>query len=114
MYYGLVAEPGVNLLQSAYKENAHIKSGKIVSDYFLENGNYFKLDNITVGWTPKIKTKYISNMRLYGTVKNVFTLTKYSGLDPTTVETTGLWAGVSSLEVYPVVRNFTIGIQISY
>lgn len=114
MYYGLVAEPEVNLLHSAYEENAHIKGGKKVCDYFLENGNYFKLDNITIGWTPAIKSKYISRLRVYGTVKNVFTLTSYSGLDPTTVSTSGLWPGVSSLSVYPVTRNFSFGIQITY
>lgn len=114
MYYGLVAEPEVNLLHSAYGQNAHIKGGKKVCDYFLESGDYFKLDNITIGWTAPIKSKFISNLRVYGSVKNVFTLTSYSGLDPTTVSTSGLWPGVSSLDVYPITRNFTFGVQISY
>ncbi|WP_165026370.1 SusC/RagA family TonB-linked outer membrane protein [Dysgonomonas sp. ZJ279] len=114
MYYGLVAEPEVNLLQSAYNDNAHIKGGKVICDYFLEDGSYFKLDNISLGWTPKIKSKFISNLRLYGTVRNVFTITKYSGLDPTTVPTAGLWPGISSLDVYPIARNFSFGVQISY
>lgn len=114
MYFGLQAEPEVNLLHSAYEENGHILGGKKICDYFLESGDYLKLDNITLGWTPKLKTKWISNLRIYGTVKNVFTITKYSGLDPTTVGTTGLWPGVSSLDVYPIARNFSFGIQISY
>lgn len=114
MYFGLQAEPEVNLLHSAYKENGHILGGKKICDYFLESGDYLKLDNITLGWSPKINSKWISSLRLYGTVKNVFTITKYSGLDPTTVGTTGLWPGVSSLDVYPIARNFSFGIQISY
>ena len=52
MYYGLVAEPGMNLLEDAYGKNGHIKSGKVMCDYFLEDGDYFRLDNITLGWTP--------------------------------------------------------------
>ena len=60
----------------------------MICDYFLQNGNYLRLDNITLGWTPKLNTKWISNLRVYGTLKNVFTLTKYSGVDPTTVTTT--------------------------
>lgn len=122
MYFGLQAEPEVNLLHSAYKENAHIKGGKKICDYFLESGNFLKLDNLTVGWTPKLKTKWISNLRVYGSVRNVFTITGYSGLDPATVRTTGLWPGMRSagaddsnpLDVYPTTRSFTFGVQISY
>lgn len=114
MYYGLQVIAGDNKLTSAYDENAHIKGPKVICDYFLQNGNYLKLDNITVGWTPKLKTKWISNLRLYGTLKNVFTLTKYSGVDPSTVNTTGLWPGIGGMDVYPMARNFSFGVQISY
>lgn len=115
MYYGLTAEPNVNLLKDAYGRNAQIKSGKVITDYFLENGNYFKLDNITLGWSPKItNTKWISNFRIYGTVRNVFTVTKYTGLDPTTVSITGLEPGIGSLDVYPITRNFTLGLQLTF
>lgn len=114
MYYGLVAEPGVNLLKDAYTRNGHITSGKVITDYFLENGDYLKLDNLTLGWSPKVNSKYFSNVRLYGTVKNVFTITKYSGLDPTTVSVSGLEPGISSLNVYPITRNYTLGVQVTF
>lgn len=114
MYYGLVAEPGVNLLRDAYTQNGHITSGKVITDYFLEPGDYFKLDNITLGWSPKINVSRVRNFRLYGTVKNVFTITKYTGLDPTTVGVTGLTPGFGDLNVYPIARNFTIGAQINF
>lgn len=114
MYYGLVAEPGMNLLSDAYGKNGAITSGKIMGDYFLENGNYFRLDNITVGWMPALHTKWISRLRLYATVKNAFTLTGYSVMDPTSVEVNGLEPGISGLDVYPTARSFTFGIQLSY
>lgn len=114
MYYGLSVIAGDNKLTSAYNENAHIKGPKVICDYFLQNGNYLRLDNITVGWTPKLKTKWISNLRVYGTLKNVFTLTSYTGVDPTTVNTTGLWPGIGGMDVYPTARNFSFGVQISY
>ena len=114
MYYGLQVIAVDNKLASAYEENAHIKGAKVICDYFLQNGNYLRLDNITVGWTPKLKTKWISNLRVYGTLKNVFTLTKYTGVDPTTVNTTGLWPGIGGMDVYPMARNLTFGVQISY
>lgn len=121
MYFGLQAEPEVNLLHSAYEKNAHILGGKKVCDYFLESGDYLKLSNLTIGWTPNLKNKWISNFRLYGSVRNVFTLTNYSGMDPATVRTTGLWPGMRSgadnsnpMDVYPTTRTFTAGIQLSF
>jgi TonB-dependent starch-binding outer membrane protein SusC len=114
MYYGLTAEPGVNLLRDAYSRNAPIKSGKVITDYFLESGDFFKLDNLTLGWSPRFNNGWITNLRLYGTIRNVFTITKYTGLDPTTVSITGLEPGIGSLDVYPVVRNFSLGIQATF
>ncbi|MFP4621365.1 MAG: SusC/RagA family TonB-linked outer membrane protein [Bacteroidales bacterium] len=114
MYYGLTAEPEVNLLEDAYDRNAHIKSGKVITDYFLEDGDYLKMDNITLGWTPDIESQWINNLRVYGSIQNVFTITGYSGLDPSTVGVTGLDPGVGSLDVYPITRNFTLGLQLSF
>ena len=114
MYYGLTAEPEVNLLEDAYDRNAHIKSGKVITDYFLEDGDYLKMDNITLGWTPDIESQWINNLRIYGSIQNVFTITGYSGLDPSTVGVTGLEPGVGSLDVYPITRNYTMGVQLSF
>ena len=114
MYYGLQAEPGVNLLKDAYTRNGHITSGKVITDYFLEDGDYFKLENVTLGWSPKIKINKINKVRLYGTARNVFVSTKYTGLDPTTVGVTGLTPGYGDLNVYPITRNFSIGAQITF
>ena len=88
MYYGLQVVSGDNKLSSAYEENAHIKGPKVICDYFLQNGIIYVWTISHLGWTPKLNTKWISNLRVYGTLKNVFTLTKYSGVDPTTVTTT--------------------------
>lgn len=115
MYYGLQSVTGINKLQSAYKENDHIKGSKVICDYFLENGNYLKLDNITIGWTPKLNTKWISSLRIYGTMKNVCTITNYSGgMDPASVNVSGLEAGRGNMDLYPTSRNISFGVQISY
>jgi TonB-linked SusC/RagA family outer membrane protein len=122
MYFGLQAEPEVNLLHSAYTTNGHILGGKKVCDYFIESGDFLKLDNISIGYSPKVNSKWISGLRIYGTMTNVLTLTSYSGMDPASVRTTGLWPGMRSsggddsnpMDVYPTTRNLTIGIQISY
>ncbi len=114
MYYGLQAEPGVNLLKDAYERNGQIKSGKVVTDYFLESGDFVKLDNVTLGWSPKLNIKRINSLRFYGTIRNVFTITKYTGLDPTSVSVTGLTPGYQDLNVYPVARTFSFGAQINF
>ena len=114
MYFGLQAEPGVNLLQDAYTRNGAIKSGKVITDYFLENGNYFRLDNLTLGWTKKLARWKLNSFRVYGNVRNVFTVTKFTGLDPAAINTTGLEPGVNRLDLYPVTRTYTLGLQLNF
>ncbi|RYY55810.1 MAG: SusC/RagA family TonB-linked outer membrane protein [Chitinophagaceae bacterium] len=114
MYYGLTAEPGVNLIRDAYDRNGHITSGKVIMDYFLEDGDFVRLENITLGWAPKINLRQIRNFRVYGTVRNVFTATKFTGLDPTSIGVTGLTPGYGDLNVYPTTRTFSLGLQVTF
>lgn len=116
MYYGLQAEPGVNLLKDAYSRNGHIKSGKVITDYFLENGNYVRLDNLTLGWTKRMKENKVQlgSFRVYASVRNVFTITKYSGIDPAAINVTGLEPGIGSLDLYPTTRSYTLGLQLNF
>jgi hypothetical protein len=87
----------------------------VITDYFLEKGDYVRLENITLGWNPKIPfIKELGSLRFYGTVRNVFTLTKFTGLDPAAVDVTGLEPGVGDLRVYPITRTFTLGAQINF
>lgn len=114
MYYGLQHQPGINLLKDAFSRNAHLKGPKHITDCFLESGNYLKLDNVTLGYTPKIKSRYISNLRVYATARNLFTITNYSGLDPANTQISGLDPGIGSLDLYPTTTNLSFGIQVSY
>ncbi len=84
------------------------------SDYYLESGSYLKLDNITAGYTFNLKeNKYISNLRVYLTAQNLFTITKYSGQDPE-VNTTSVWnAGIDYPDFYPTVGTIMLGVNIS-
>lgn len=75
MYFGLQAEPGVNLLTDAFERNGEIKSGKVITDYFLEDGDFLRLENLTLGWSPNLKLKRLNSLRLYGTIRNMFTIT---------------------------------------
>lgn len=88
MYYGLQNVPVTNLLEDAYTRNDAIKGDKIYCDYFLENGNFLKLEELTLGYKiPLPDNKWIQSLRCYFSVNNVFTLTGYTGGDPANIRT---------------------------
>jgi TonB-linked SusC/RagA family outer membrane protein len=75
-----------------------------VSDFFLENGSYTRLKNLTVGYTFNKK----SSLRIYCSADNLFTLTGYSGMDPE-VGNFGIDGGT-----YPVSRAVSFGLNLSF
>lgn len=82
----------------------------------LENGDFFKLQNVTLGYTIPFKggiTKFISNLRIYGSVTNVFTITGYSGIDPE-VDNYFLAPGIDYQDKYPTTRSFTVGLSATF
>ena len=77
------------------------------SDWYLENGNYFRLKNMMVGYTFK-KLPWDGKLRLYLSGENLLTFTKYTGMDPE-VGSIGLDGGQ-----YPISRTFSIGAKLSF
>ncbi|MGN0212426.1 MAG: SusC/RagA family TonB-linked outer membrane protein [Muribaculaceae bacterium] len=115
-YYGTQNFTG-NVLKKAFEKNAPISASAnpVVCDYFLESGDYLKLDMITLGYTLNTNWKYLSKIRVYGTAKNVFTITKYSGVDPATFQLNGLNPGATgSRSYYPSTRQFIFGVQLDF
>lgn len=93
-----------------------IKPDKITySDYWLEDGSFLRLQSITLGYTiPGTKKIGIENLRVYGTVDNVCTITGYSGVDPE-INTSGLDnPGIDLCNVYPKTRSFILGLNVSF
>ncbi|MBP5637639.1 MAG: SusC/RagA family TonB-linked outer membrane protein [Bacteroidales bacterium] len=84
------------------------------SDYYLEDGTYMKVDNLTAGYTFPIRdNKYIQSARVYVTGQNLLTLTSYSGMDPE-VNTTSVWnGGIDYCSFYPPVATFLLGVNLS-
>uniref|UniRef100_F4CA34 TonB-dependent receptor n=1 Tax=Sphingobacterium sp. (strain 21) TaxID=743722 RepID=F4CA34_SPHS2 len=114
MYYGIANVTGRNVLKSAYDELANVKGEKQLSDYWLENGNFLKVDAISLGYT--FNKKWIGpfkNIRVYATGRDLFVFTKYSGLDPE-ININGLTPGFEELDVYPRTRTFMFGLQASF
>ena len=105
-----------NVLRTAYTDyrNVH-SSGGIISSYFLENGNYFKLDNVTLGYTysPK-KRDIVESLRVYLAAKNLFTITGYEGNDPSIVTSTGITPGIDSNSAYPQATQVSLGVTLRF
>ncbi len=85
------------------------------SNYYLESGNYFRINNITLGYTFKKLYNSTSNMRLYFTAQNPFMFTKYTGFSPE-IASDGNPALTSGIELsaYPTTRNFLFGINVQF
>jgi len=117
MYFGLpTTSSELNLLKTAYTKYANITGEKQLSDYFLEDGTFLKIDNINLGYNLNLKkyTRFGSNARFYLTVNNVATFAKYSGIDPE-VDVTGLSGGIEWFtSLYPQTRTYTLGIQLTF
>lgn len=76
------------------------------SDYFLENASYLKMDNITLGYSFNNFTPAKLSGRISASVQNVFTITKYSGLDPECSAIDG--------SSWPRPRTFTLGLTLNF
>lgn len=102
-----------NTFKSAFGEYAEINDDPQFSDFYLENGSFVKLDNVTLGYTFKLKTDVIRSLYVYGSGRNLATFTSYSGLDPE-LQDTGFDAGIDSRSFYPRTRSWTIGVNLSF
>ena len=105
-------QSGSNVYKDAL--NHPLKDENMFSNYYLEDGSFLKIDNVTLGYTFNFKNnKYIKNLRLYGTVTNLATITGYSGLTPD-INVTGLEAGCDSRSSYPDTRTYSFGVNVTF
>lgn len=87
------------------------------SDFYVEDGSYLRLKNVQLGYNfiPKVCAKmHISSLRIYASVTNLFTFTKYTGLDPEIgktldQESNNLYLGIDQGS-YPQARSYTFGL----
>jgi TonB-linked SusC/RagA family outer membrane protein len=88
------------------------------SDIFIENGDYLRLSNITLGYDLKklIHSIPLTQARFFMTLQNLYTFTKYSGMDPEIgTSTTGDdWAKGIDIGTYPAPRTFLLGVSLKF
>lgn len=119
MYYENTGVQVYNRLSSAYDP----VFGKTVlstdmplefNSYYIEDGDYWKIDNITLGYNiPVGKIKYFSSARVFAASQNTFIISGYKGIDPE-ASISGLTPGVENRDAYPTTRTFTVGIDINF
>lgn len=121
MYYENPTILQYNMLKSAFEP----VYGKRLLDYdlayvsyYVEDGDYWKLDNATIGYTfnPNALGVFggaLSNLRVYISGRNLWTITGYKGIDPE-VRTTGLDPGIDHRDKYPTTRTLTLGVNATF
>ena len=92
-----------NYLETGFTNNRYL------SDYYIENASFFRLDNINFGYDLGKISKGKASMRLNANIQNVFVVTKYSGADPESASSTGV-----DNNIYPRPRIYNIGANIDF
>ncbi|QHS56049.1 SusC/RagA family TonB-linked outer membrane protein [Mucilaginibacter sp. 14171R-50] len=115
------SQPDANVLKSAYDGKSKYSkltnnsTTSIASDYFLESGSFVKIDNVSMGYTQPLRSKYLKSVRLYAAGRNIHTFTKYTGGDPDLIQINGLTPGVNtSLNYYPSTLQLIFGLQATF
>lgn len=94
--------------------NEKIDGTPTASDYWLEDGSFVRLDNVSLGYNfPKAKMNGIDKFRVYFTGSNLLTITGYKGIDPE-LSYSGIEFGLDNFNVYPKTRSFTLGLQLTF
>jgi TonB-linked SusC/RagA family outer membrane protein len=83
------------------------------NSYYVEDGDYWKIDNITLGYNFKLNSNVIKGLRLYASVLNAFTITGYEGVDPE-VSIDGLTPGLDNRGQFPHTRTWTFGVNVKF
>ncbi len=94
-----------NRVSSAF--NTNFQTGQSLSDYYVQDASFFRIDNVVLGWSFKQSKQFPFNGRIYGTVQNPFVFTKYDGLDP---EVFGGYDG----NVYPRPVTILLGVNLNF
>jgi hypothetical protein len=84
-----------------------------INSYYIEDGDFWKIDNITLGYNIGNVGKILKNSRVYISVLNAFVITGYKGIDPE-INRLGLAPGDDDRDKYPSVRTFSFGINTTF
>lgn len=112
-YMNMNQFPTYNVMKKAPAQN--IKD-QTVTDYWLERGDYWHFDYVTLGWNiDTSKWNFVNSMRLTFSVNNLATITNYSGLSPMINSTVvGGDLGIDDKRFYPLSRTYSLGLSVNF
>jgi TonB-dependent starch-binding outer membrane protein SusC len=103
-----------NVLSDAVATGMQNVNEASASDFWLENGGFTRLENLTIGYRFKTSNwRVINSMRLGFTSNNLFVITKYKGIDPEIRTDGGNGAGIDT-GIYPRTRNFALSLNVTF
>ena len=112
LYYENKKQLPNNVLESAL--TSPVNDDPFYSDYYIEKGDYLKIDNVAFGYNIPFKKKaIIQKARIYVSGSNLYTFTKYKGIDPE-LQIQGLAPGIDRRTSYPSTRIFTLGLNVIF
>jgi hypothetical protein len=116
LHHWTPTNPSNRYSRATYNDDA--VGSNVPSSQWVENGSYLKLKNLTIGYslpTAWLKTVYITKVRVYFSTQNLFTITKYTGLDPEIgmQNANATQNGVDN-GTYPSSRFFTFGLNVTF
>ena len=120
-YIGTPVTPNqANVLQSAYNGGAYSQLTSFttissLSDFFLESGDFVKLENITLGYTFQFTNAVANSFRIYAAANNIATFTNFSGGDPDAYPFNGLYPGINAGRgYYPSTTQIVFGFDFKF
>ncbi len=103
-----------SILDHPYGSTAWVKTAPAYVSYYIEKGDYLKIDNITLGYNFDLaNNKYVKFARIYVTSLNLYTFTEYKGVDPE-INFLGLSPGMDYTGGYPTTRTYTFGVKLGF
>jgi TonB-linked SusC/RagA family outer membrane protein len=102
-----------NILVSAKDDAIADNKNSFYSTRYIEKGDYVRLDNATLAYTFAKPVKGVNSIRVYTTANNLFTITKYSGIDPE-INQGGIAPGIDYNNFYPKTRTILFGVNVSF
>ena len=130
-FRGSLGQKVMNHVRMAYAQSGGLVGANALNDpltyelkevpkycsYYIEDGSFVRLDNVTLGYTFNTKgIDWLQKARIYATGQNLLLITGYKGLDPETNvgRNDGLAPGVEDREFYPKARTFTFGVNLTF
>ena len=79
-----------------------------LSDYFIQDGSFLRIQNVSLGYDIPIKKKWMKSIRVYANIDNLFTFTRFDGFDPEVGLDGIYWGG------YPKFRKYSFGVEFNF